>query len=218
MTGSINLGFIFAILFLTLGPLKLIPTFYGATHALDSKTRLGLALKSTALAFLILVAATVVGSALATNWRVSREALLVTGGLLLLIGSLRILSHALAPPAPHEPAPPADPAAKRPISIVVSPLAIPGIITPWGLVALLLFVSVAEDQHQLGGVVAMLVLNMLLNIVGMVFAGPIMRTIGVPAMSVLGWVFSILQAALGITFLFRGVTAMLGLPWRPTPL
>jgi multiple antibiotic resistance protein len=216
MNAPLNLGFIFAILFLTLGPLKLIPTFHGATHALDGKTRLGLALKSTTLAFLILVVATVVGSALATNWRVSREALLVTGGLLLLIGSLRILSHALTPPE-HAP-PPIDPAAKRPISIVVSPLAIPGIITPWGLVALLLFVSVAEDQHQLGGVIAMLVLNMLLNIAGMVFAGPIMRTVGLPAMSVLGWVFSILQAALGITFLFRGLVAVFSLPWRPTPL
>jgi multiple antibiotic resistance protein len=218
MTGSINLslGFIFAIFFLTLGPLKLIPTFYGATVGLDQKTRIGLALKSTGLAFLILVAAAIIGMALATNWRVSREALLVTGGFLLLIGSLKTLSHVLAPTAEH--APPPDPAAKRPISIVVSPLAIPGIITPWGLVALLLFVGVAEDQHQLGGVVAMLVLNMVLNIICMIFAAPIMRTIGLPAMSVLGWVFSILQAALGITFLFRGLVAVFSLPWNPTPL
>ena len=216
MTGSIDLSFIFAILFLTLGPLKLIPTFYGVTQGLDGKARLGLALKSTALAFVVLVVATFVGSALATNWRVSREALTVTGGLLLLIGSLKIQSHVLAPPE-HEP-PPADPAAKRPIGIFISPLAIPGIITPWGLVALLLFVSVAEDQHQLGGVAVMLVLNMLLNIVGMIFAGPIMRTVGLPAMSVLGWVFSILQAALGITFLFRGLASVFGLPWHPTPL
>lgn len=218
MTGSINLslGFIFAIFFLTLGPLKLIPTFYGATAELDQKTRIGLALKSTGLAFLILVGATIVGTALATNWRVSREALLVTGGLLLLIGSLKTLSHVLAPTAEH--APPTDPPAKRSISIVVSPLAIPGVITPWGLVALLLFVGVAEDQHQLGGVVAMLVLNMVLNIICMIFAGPIMRTVGLPAMSVLGWVFSILQAALGVTFLFRGLVAVFSLPWNPTPL
>lgn len=216
MTESINLSFVFAIFFLTLGPLKLIPTFYGATHALDGKTKLSLALKSTALAFLILVVATVVGSALATKWRVSREALLITGGLLLLIGSLRILSHVLTPPE-HAPEP-VDPVAKRPISIVISPLAIPGIITPWGLVALLLFVGVAQDHHQLGGLIAMLALIMLLNIVGMIFAGPVMRTVGLPAMSVLGWVFSILQAALGVTFLLRGIVAVFSLPWRPTPL
>ena len=212
----LSLGFIFAILFLTLGPLKLIPTFYGVTATLDQKTRVGLALKSTTLAFLILVAATVVGSALATNWRVSREALTVTGGLLLLIGSLRTLSHVMSPAAEH--APPPDPQAKRPISVVISPLAIPGVITPWGLVALLLFVSVAQDQHALAGVIVMLILNMLLNIVCMIFAGPIMRSIGLPAMSVLGWVFSILQAALGITFLFRGMVAVFSLPWHPTPL
>ena len=219
MTGTINLSFIFAIFFLTLGPLKLIPAFYGVTQGLDGKTRLGLALKTTVLAFLILVVAAVVGSVLATNWRISREALTITGGFLLLIGSLKILSHALAPPAPHdEHAPPPDPLAKRPISIVVSPLAIPGIITPWGLVALLLFVGVAEDQNSLAGVVIALLLIMLLNILGMIFAGPVMRTIGLPSMSVLGWVFSILQAALGVTFMLRGLAAVAGIPWHSTPL
>jgi multiple antibiotic resistance protein len=219
MTAPINLGFIFAIFFLTLGPLKLIPSFYGLTQGLDGRTRLGLALKSTGLAFVILVVAAVVGSALATNWRISREALLITGGFLLVIGSLKVLSHVLAPPAPHdEHAPPGDPTARRPISIVISPLAIPGIITPWGLVALLLFIGVAEDQHRLGGVAIALVLIMVLNIIGMVFAGPVMRTVGLPAMSVLGWVFSILQAALGVTFLLRGVAAVAGIPWHSTPL
>jgi multiple antibiotic resistance protein len=219
MAAPINLGFIFAIFFLTLGPLKLIPAFYGVSQGLDGKARVGLALKSTLLAFLILVVATVVGSALAANWRISREALLITGGFLLLIGSLKILSHALAPPAPHdEHGPPPDPAAKRPISVIVSPLAIPGIITPWGLVALLLFVGVAEDENRLVGLIIVLALIMLLNILGMIFAGPVMRAIGLPAMSVLGWVFSILQAALGVTFMLRGLTAVFSLPWISTPL
>ncbi|KQZ04072.1 hypothetical protein ASD21_19915 [Caulobacter sp. Root1455] len=217
MAAPINLGFIFAIFFLTLGPLKLIPTFYGVTQGLDRKTRIGLALKSAALAFAILVAAAVVGSTLATNWRISREALTITGGFLLMIGSLKILSSVLAPPAPPE-APPAGSAAQRSLSVVISPLAIPGIITPWGVVALLLFVGVAEDQNRLGGVAVALVVIMLLNIVGMIFAGPVMRTVGLPAMSVLGWVFSILQAALGVTFMLRGLIAALGMPWRSTPL
>jgi multiple antibiotic resistance protein len=219
MAAPINLSFIFAIFFLTLGPLKLIPTFYGVTQGMDGKARLGLALKSAVLAFLILVVAAVIGSALAANWRISREALVITGGFLLLIGSLKILSSVLAPPAPPEGhAPPADPAARRPISIVISPLAIPGIVTPWGLVALMLFVSIAEDQNRLGGVAVVLVLIMLLNIVGMIFAGPVMRTVGLPAMSVLGWVFSILQAALGVTFMLRGVAGVAGIPWHSTPL
>lgn len=218
MAAPINLGFIFAIFFLTLGPLKLIPAFYGVTQGLDRKRRVGLALKSTLLAFLILVVATVVGSALATNWRISREALLMTGGFLLLIGSLKILSHALAPPSHDEHAPPPDPTAKRPISILISPLAIPGIITPWGLVALLLFVGIAEDQNRLAGLAVVLLLIMLLNILGMIFAGPVMRAVGLPAMSVLGWVFSILQAALGVTFMLRGLVAVFSLPWVSTPL
>ncbi len=156
MTAPINLSFIFAIFFPTLGPLKLIPAFYGVTQGLDGRTRIGLALKSTLLAFLILVVATVVGSALATNWRISREALLITGGFLLLIGSLKILLPRPRAALARRACAAARPAAKRPISIVVSPLAIPGIITPWGLVALLLFVGVAEDQNRLVGLVIVL--------------------------------------------------------------
>src|SRR5437868_6175819 len=148
MAAPITLSFVFAIFFLTLGPLKLIPSFHGVTHGLDGKARFALALKSTALALVILVAATFVGSALASNWRVSREALTATGGLLLLIGSLKVLSQALTGPQPREPAT-AGASPEQPISIVISPLAIPGIITPWGLVALILFVSVAEDQNRL---------------------------------------------------------------------
>ncbi len=216
MTPSINLGFVFAIFFLTLGPMKLIPTFYGVTQGLDRRARLGLALRSTGVASVVLAAAVVVGTALATNWRVSREAMTITGGFLLLVGSLRILSQALSPAA--RPVSPDESVAEGPIGIVISPLAIPGIITPWGLVALLLFTGIAEDQNRLAGVVVAVLLIMALNIVGMIFAGPIMRTIGLPAMSVLGWVFSILQAALGVTFLLRGLVGVLGLPWSPTPL
>ncbi len=47
---------------------------------------------------------------------------------------------------------------------------------------------------------------------------PDLRIIGLRAMSMLGRVFSTLQAALGVTFLFRGLVSVFGLPWRPTPL
>jgi multiple antibiotic resistance protein len=217
MTGMLTLGFMFAILFLTLGPLKLIPTFSAVTVGMDGRRKTSLAIRSTLLALVILLAATLVGSAMATNWHVSREALTVTCGFLLLFGSLKTLAHVLSPVA-HEPAPSGSEPATRPISIIVSPLAIPGIITPWGLVALLLFVSIAEDHHQLGGILIVLLLNMALNVICMLIAAPIMRTVGLPAMSVLGWVFSILQAALGVTFLLRGLVAVFGLPWAPTPL
>jgi len=217
MDPIVDHGFVFAILFLTLGPLKLIPVFAGAAGGLAVGARTGLALKSTLLALVILIVATLLGSAMAANWRVSREALLVTGGLLLLVGSLRTLAHVLSPPV-HA-APPAGGAAPaHPLSIIVSPLAIPGIITPWGLVALLLFVSVAQDDHQLGWVCLMLLINMILNVICMIFAAPIMKFVGLPAMSVLGWVFAILQAALGVSFLLRGLSAVLGLAWTPTPL
>ena len=217
MTAEISLGFIFAIFFVTLGPLKLIPPFFMATQGLDQKARLGVAMKSTLLAAVILLATAVVALALLNNWRVSRETLVTTGGLLLLFGSLKSLSHGI-PAAPEVDPAHAPPPAAAHRSPVISPITIPATITPWGLVALILFVGVAEDQHRLVGVFSMLLLMLALNFLGMAFAGPFMRLVGMPALSVLGWIFIILQAALGVTFLLRGLTAAFGVPWVPTPI
>lgn len=208
----IDPGFVFAIFFLTLGPLKLIPVFAGVAGTSPLTTRTRLALQSVGVALMIMVVAALLGSAMASNWRVSREALLITGGFLLLVGSLRTLAHVLDG-AGHAP-----PASARPMSPVVSPLAIPGIITPWGLVALMLFVSVAQDEHHLGVIVMMLMITMALNVLCMICASSIMRFVGLPAMSVLGWVFAILQAALGFSFALRGLSGALGLAWSVTPL
>lgn len=216
MTPDISIGFAFAIFFVTLGPLKIIPPFFFATHGMTKKEKFSIAVRSTLLSAAILVFTAFVASALLTNWRVSRETLLVAGGLLLLIGSLRLLSHGVSTAAP-EPAPDHPTAAPRP-SPLISPITIPATITPWGLVALILFTSVAEDEHRLVGVFAMLAIILLLNLLAMIFAGPFMRFVGVPALGVVGWIFAILQAALGVTFLLRGVTAALGIPWTPTAL
>jgi multiple antibiotic resistance protein len=113
---EISLSFVFAIFFVTLGPLKIIPPFFFTTHELDQKARLAIALKSTMLAALILFATAFVALALLNNWRVSRETLLTTGGLLLLVGSLRALSHGVpTPPEPGADHPGPGPAGRSPI-------------------------------------------------------------------------------------------------------
>jgi multiple antibiotic resistance protein len=215
MSLEINLGFAFAIFFVTLGPLKIIPPFFFATHGMTRNEKLGIAVKSTLLSAIILVATAFVALSLLTNWRVSREPLLVAGGLLLLVGSLRMLNHGVTttPPAPepeHAGAPKTSP--------LISPITIPATITPWGLVALILFTSVAEDQHRLAGVFIVLGIVLVLNLVAMLLSGPFMRFVGVPALGVIGWIFAILQAALGMTFLLRGVTAVFDVPWVGTPI
>ena len=212
MPASLNLGFVFGIFFLTLGPLKLIPVFAGVSRGLDMKAKTALAFKSAGMALVVLAIAATLGITMVNNWHVAAEALLITAGVLLFTGSLKALQTVLT----QHPAPEAAPAEKR--SPVMSPLTIPGIVTPWGLMAVMIFVSIARDQSALGAVIAVLLAIMALNILCMIFAAPILRTIGLTAMSALGWVFSILQAALGITFILHGIADAYGLHWLPNTL
>jgi len=81
----------------------------------------------------------------------------------------------------------------------ITPLAIPVIITPWGVTALLFFAELSSgDLMMQSTVVGILLLIMLLNLVGMLLARPIIASVGVITFQVLGWIFAVLQAGLAV--------------------
>lgn len=201
-----DLAYAFTICFMTLGPLKTIPVFFLATHNADRRTIRTLATKSTVLATLIVLFVNLIASGTMMKWRVSIDALAIAGGLVLLITSLKTLSgfNLTETPERMEPAAgggvTAAPASTRWMGRpVLSPLVIPAIIPPVGVVVILLFAGLAVDdmalQIQWTG---LLLAIMAANFVAMLFAGPIMRLVGVPVLQIVGWVFSALQAGLAV--------------------
>ena len=83
-----DLSFVLVIFFVTLGPIKVIAAFAQLTSQLPDGERRALALRSTLIAtavgFLILF----IGDNLRQNWQIASPDLLLTGGVLLLIGAL----------------------------------------------------------------------------------------------------------------------------------
>ena len=78
---------------------------------------------------------------------------------------------------------------------VISPLVVPTIVTPAGVVAVLFFLAKAEERelsHQA------VLLMLILNLVGMLLAAPIMRIVGLSLLRLVGWIFAVLQAALAV--------------------
>jgi len=194
-----DLAYAFTIYFMTLGPLKTIPAFFLATQGADRRTVLTLAARSTIVATLIVLFVDLVASGTMVKWRVSLDALAIAGGIVLLIASVKTLSgFTLAEtPAPVEPSRPADTRwMGRP---VLSPLAIPAIITPAGVVVILLFAGLAlGDLAFRIQLLGLLLAIMTVNFLAMLFAEPILRRIGLPLLQIVGWVFSALQAGLAI--------------------
>lgn len=193
-------AYAFTLFFVTLGPVKTIPTFFVATNGADRRTIAVLATKTAIAATVIVLFVALVASGTMVTWRVSADSMALAGGLMLILQamtSLRSFQLADLPAAPAPTAPRFDTRwLGRPI---LSPLTIPAVVTPIGVVAVLYFSGLAigrqDLQAQLAGI---LVVIMALNLAAMRFAAPIMRAVGLPVLQVIGWVFSALQAGLGI--------------------
>lgn len=203
-----DLSYVFAIFFLTLGPLKVVPAFAGLTHAMPRSERWTLALKSVLLASGIVLFVAFGAAALGQKWGISWASLAIATGLLLLISALKTLNAVFVPPPPAE-----HEAPTQARGLILSPVAVPMIVTPYGVGAILLFLAghPGDDRFRLG-VIALLALNMVLNLICMLFALTIARLVTPAGWKLLGWIFSILQAALAIEVMVAPARRLLNLP------
>jgi multiple antibiotic resistance protein len=206
-----DLAYVFTLCFMTLGPLKTIPAFFLATHRADRRTILILAAKSTVLATLIVLFVNLIASGTLTKWRVSLDALAIAGGIVLLITSVKTLSEFNLAETPVR-VEPADGGATVPASTrwmgrpVLSPLVIPAIIPPIGVVVILYFAGLAVgDMAFQAQWIGLLLAIMAANFLAMLFAGPIMRLVGLPVLQIVGWVFSALQAGLAMQIIINAL-------------
>lgn len=184
----ITVGFVFAIFMLTLGPIKTVPAFYIMTLDLAPRERHLLALKGTLIATAIALAIALVMRGTAAAWGVSVDDLRIAGGLLLFAASRDMIGQVSQPSSP--------PPGKHP---AVTPLAIPVIITPWGVVAILVFMGLAAGNFgMIASILTLLLLIMVLNLVGMLLVRQIISLVGIVTFQVLGWVFAVLQAGLAV--------------------
>jgi multiple antibiotic resistance protein len=102
-TALIGLGAVFTLLFVTLGPLKVLGPFAQLTREADEATLRQIAVR----AFLLAVIAVVVGgfssSALLANWDISASAMLLSGGIIFALVGLDLVLEQYQPAHPAPP-------------------------------------------------------------------------------------------------------------------
>lgn len=194
-----DLSFVLIIFFVTLGPIKVIPAYAQLTREIPAGDRRALAIKATLLAtavgFLILF----LGDKLRANWQIGSADLLMTGGILLLIGALDAIKNAEHRPGAQEP-----PQSTK--GLALSPVTFPIIITPYGIVALLLFAAVAGDtQTFLIGVFGIFLGMMVADCLAMIYARQLLGFIRIGTLMAFGWLIAVLQAALAIHAFMTGL-------------
>ena len=204
MTAPESLQKLLPLLFMMIGPIKLIPTFAMLAGKLDAPLRWRLALRSAVFAMLAATLAILAGFPILSGWGASPASLAAAAGLLLLLASLPQAlgkEHATPPTAPTN--------EQQVKAMAVSPLAFPLILPPYAVGVLVLFAAYEPTLSMKLSVIGAVFVLMLLNFAAMIYARQLLGWIGVTTFQVLGAVFGVLQIALAIEMILWAVTTAL---------
>jgi multiple antibiotic resistance protein len=189
---------LFTLLFVTLGPIKLLGPFARATAGLTEAELRAMAVRAAGLATLIAIAGGFLGRALLESWQIPLFALRLTAGLILFVVAFRLVMQVYEPPPPHPvPGAPVEPPN---LMQVVSPM----VLTSYGLAALIVLLVLSHGAGRTGVIIGTLVVVMLLNLLTMAFVRPLLRTLG-PVLLAIGIVLSVLQLALSVQIILTSL-------------
>jgi small neutral amino acid transporter SnatA (MarC family) len=198
--------FVFTIFFMLLGPTKIIPGFLKVTRGADRRTKRKLALQATLIASALVTLVVLLGERMVTQYRISLDGVRLAGGLVLLISALKALFPSAEPSSPESPPP-------STLEMALSPVAMPLIVPPAGIAAILIFIMIAPQYPGMEWAIPRaLVTMMALNLVVMLFIDTIVRVPGLMlALRVLGGMLGFIQVALGTELLMAAFRSLGGL-------
>ena len=165
-----------------------------------------MAIKATLLASGVVAAVALLGTGMVATYAISLDALRLAGGGVLLLSALKIMFPSAEPSNADAPKPTA-------LQLAMSPLAVPIIVPPAGIAAILIFAGLAPKYPGIELVIpAALVAMMALNFLVMFFIDQIVRIPGLLlVLQVFGAILVFIQVALAVEILmvaFRGLGAL----------
>ncbi|MEI7900637.1 MAG: MarC family protein [bacterium] len=198
-----NFAFIFTTCFTLLGPIKLIPSFAGLTRGTELPFKRSVAIWSIVIASVLCVFVAVIGTTILGKYRISLEALRISGGLVLLISALQVIFQKVKPTSPVTGTPAA-------LQLAVSPVAVPMIVPPAGVAVILVSMMLAPQFPGTPQAVAIcLAIVMVLDFLVMVFIDRVIKTPGFGlVLTVLGSVLVFVQVCLGIQTILNGLQGL----------
>jgi len=195
---------IFTFMFLMLGPFKIIGPFSKMIKDADANFVRQLALRATLYSSLALLSAAILGEFILGKYGIPLPVLSLAAGIILfLVALLNIVQQFTPLPAQSDTV--AGP--KPTMSMALTPLAFPTIVTPYGIAALVVFLAFTQDlQDQLiVGVVVLAI--MILNLMVMILTPKIPLLLGA-LLQILGVVLGVIQVALGLQIAINSLKAL----------
>ena len=195
----LGLWTVFILLFVTLGPIKVVGPFMQLMRDVDDAEMKRIAMRAFVLAVIAAVLGGIVGRALVENWQISAAALTLAGGIIFLLVGLSVVleqykpAHALPEPLPAAPMA----AALR--------VVFPTVVTPYGIAAVISLLSNSPSAARTVGILAVLIGVMALNLLVMLYVRRIMGGVTVLVLQIFGAVLAVLQVALAMQMILRGL-------------
>ena len=199
----LDLAGVFTLFFIMLGPLKLLGPYAQSTAGLAPEQNRRLALKVIALATVSAVLGGFLGAGMLEKWHVTTDVLQIAGGLIFLLVALKSVMQQYAPAA----AAPQQAAAPPTAAGLVFPM----VLTPYGIAALILLLSLSTDITRTLWIVAIVLGVMLLNLLAMIYVRAILPRFAL-FLRILGAILGVLQVALALQIMVVGLTGLGILP------
>jgi multiple antibiotic resistance protein len=196
-------SFIFTIFFMLLGPVKLIPSFCGLTRGADRQFKRDVAIWGVIVASALCAFVALAGGTLLGKYRISLDAVRISGGLVLLIAALQVMFRKAQSSSPSSGKPTA-------VQLAVSPVAAPMIVPHAGVAAILICMILAPEYPGMTQAIAIcLAIMMVLDFLVMYFIDRVMKTPGLTiVLTVLGSVLVFVQAALAINMILTALKSL----------
>ena len=188
---------VFTLLFLMLGPFKIIGPFSKITQGADPKLIRQIAVRAMMFSSLALLLAAFLGQRIISNFDIPLPILAISGGLILFLVALLTIIKQFGTATSNE-----EKNIVPTLNIALSPLAFPIIVTPYGIAAIIVFLALSPDLSGKLYVGAIVLAIMALNLILMLITRHIYKFLAV-FLSLLGAILGIVQVAVGLMIIYN---------------
>jgi len=194
---------IFFFFFLMLGPFKIIGPFVRITKNATPAFARQIAVRATMYSSITLLIAGLMGEKMLSNFGIPLPILALSGGIIFfLVALLNIIKQF----EPHKDS--NDFEVSPTLDMALNPLAFPAIVTPYGVAALIVILSLSPDLNSRLMVAGILLGIMVLNLVIMLLTRYIFKPLAI-VLALLGVILGVIQVALGTMIIYNQLKTLL---------
>lgn len=192
---------ILTLLFLMLGPFKIIGPFAKITEKATPLLTRQIAARATLYSVLAVLLASFLGESFLAKFGIPVPILALTAGLILFLVALSNVIQQFNPVVSKEEPTPAN------LSMALNPIAFPTIVTPYGIGAVIVFMAISPDFNSKLMIGGMVIGIMIINLVTMLLTRHIGKLLFL-ILAILGAVLAVVQVALGLMIVINQLKAI----------